>query len=170
MTSRFASLLTAVCTCLSCASALASPAIPITYTVSGTIDDVAWYPRKLIRKGVPDMSGSLGFDKYAPARYKVTLSSIEFEEPKDDFSRARVAQLRKSKTLTLTLRHEKNDGFLVKDMRIRIIDYKIEGDEGGTWHSFESVEILKRPEKPKDVSGAADVEHPCSDAAPVQKP
>ena len=151
-------LLGVLCNGVCCALSLGSPAIPTTYTLTGTIDDVSWHPRKLVRKGIPDMSGSLGYDKYAPARYVVKLSNVEFGEAKDEFSRAEVEKLKNAETLTLTLRHEKDDGFLAVNMRITIVDYTTEGDEGGYWHSFKKIDILEPPGVPPDGAENEDVQ------------
>jgi hypothetical protein len=119
----------------------AAPIIPITFTIEGEIKEVVWRPQRLMHKGMPGMSGSLGYDSYSPAQYQTVIINFIIEA-EDKISRSEVENLKKTKELTLFLPHEKDDGFLKKGMNIKVIKYCIKGDEGGNWYRHEKIIIL----------------------------
>jgi hypothetical protein len=119
----------------------AAPIIPITFTIEGEIKEVVWRPQRLMHKGMPGMSGSLGHDSYSPAQYQTVIINFIIEAD-DKISRSEVEKLKKTNELTLFLPHEKDDGFLKKGMNIKVIKYCIRGDEGGNWYRHEKIIIL----------------------------
>ena len=123
-----------------------SPAMPMPQiaraTIEGDIQKISWYPGKTV-KGLPGMSGSAGQDRTIPAHYKVTLTNTVVTVAKD----AQGHRPHKSgDTINIKLDHAKDDGFLKKNMRARIIDFAMKGDEGGIRTSFEKIEILTQPQ------------------------
>lgn len=84
------------------------------------------------------MSGSAGVDRTMPARYVVTLVNVSVEGK----GAGKPRMLKEDGRAEITLPHDRNDGFLKKGMRIAVIGYLERGDEGGTWTSFERIEIL----------------------------
>ncbi len=120
----------------------ASPMIPYgPMTIEGTIQEITWVPEKS-EKGEPGMSGSLGIDRTFPACYIIILTNtvIDNSKIKDDPYRL---SYKSGEMLRVSIRHKKNDGFLKKGMRIRVVDYEVNGDEGGVWSSFDRVEIVQ---------------------------
>ena len=111
--------------------------------VQGTVTQVKWVP-KVKHKAVPGMSGSAGRDRVMPAHLVVTLK---------DYSGPTAAQARvmnnfvgadsKQPTLTIWITNADRES-LKPGMEIRVKGYTVTGDEGGTWTSHQSLEILSR--------------------------
>lgn len=115
--------------------------------ISGTIAELNWVPEKKAA-GKPGFSGTLGQDRVFPAHFVVTLVNY------DGVTSATAKQLsgllgdRKGRVqgpenLALMLPHEDKES-LKTGMRIRVKQYRISGDEGGTWSHCEKIEILKQ--------------------------
>ena len=109
-------------------------------TVKGTIVSVFWSPAGQL-KGIPQMSGSAGIDRMFPARYVVTLADVTIEGKEAD----KRAILKGADSAEIMLNHDRNDGFLKRGMRIVVFNYSQRGDEGGTWTSFDRIEIMGKP-------------------------
>lgn len=144
-----------VCLAVWCANVNAAPLPPEKpATISGTIVSADWTPATP-RKARPGFSGSLGVDVVVPAHFRVVLKDydgvssttakrISFyvtEHAAEDSAQSRVA---------LQLNHKDRE-FLQPGMRIRVRNYHIAGDEGGTWTKYDKIEILasKPPAKPR---------------------
>jgi hypothetical protein len=122
--------------------------------IEGTIAEVQWLPEKEV-KGTPRVSGSAGTDRVIPARFMVSLTNYtgldadtvekmktfyQWSIPKHS-DRPGMPEL-----IVLRLAHpDKN--FLKAGMRIRVKGYKIAGDEGGDYPSYEKLQILSGKNK-----------------------
>lgn len=84
------------------------------------------------------MSGSAGIDRTIPARYVVTLVDVSVEGK----GAGKPWMLQEGGRAEIIVNHDRDDGFLRKGMRIAVIGYLERGDEGGTWTSFEKIQIL----------------------------
>ena len=122
--------------------AQAAPAIPEIYDVEGVIVSIAWHPRKLIRKAEPGISGTLGIDFYAPARYVVSLTQAEVENKSPWADKAKAKSPDYQCGFSVVIYHKEGDGFLKPGMRIKLTRYQVLGDEGGTWYDLDKLEIL----------------------------
>ena len=121
-------------------------------TIAGTIAEVKWIPEISV-KGKKGWSGSLGRDRVFPAHFEVTLR--DYSGPKVDqawmmngfMSVERKDTEDRSKlppTLEVWVNSEDQDD-LKAGMNIRLVNYMVTGDEGGTWTSCERVEKLGSP-------------------------
>jgi len=146
VSSKTISLITIFLLSISVCKSISAPIIPITFTIEGEIKEVLWQPQRLIHKGIPGMSGSLGHDSYSLAQFRALISNFTIET-KDEFSRSEVEKIRSAKEFILFLKHEKDDGFLKKGMNIKVINYCIKGDEGGNWYSYDKIIILSSSAK-----------------------
>ncbi|HBD09521.1 MAG TPA: hypothetical protein DCZ69_14800 [Syntrophobacteraceae bacterium] len=123
---------------LSVFQAQAAPIRPVgPVTIEGTIQEVRWYPEKFV-KGTPGMSGSAGKDRTFPARYVIRLTDLVLREP----IQGNAAKFESTGGATIMLNHKVDDGFLKKGMRIIVFHYREQGDEGGTWTSFDRLEVV----------------------------
>ena len=132
------------------AAVWAAPIPPLgPVTVEGTIVEAEWSPSARI-KGRPGMSGTLGIDRTEPAHFRVKLTDFKGVEPATAWrmvlylgggSAEPVDQTRPPKHLPLKLNH-KNPKALKTGMRIRVVDYGVAGDEGGTWTEYKAIEVL----------------------------
>ena len=111
-------------------------------TIEGNVEEVTWSPETHI-KGIPGMSGTAGVDRTFPAHYKVTLTNTDIDISEDSWEKEK---FKSGNTVEIVIYHKKDDGFLKKGMRIKVLDYRINGDEGGYWYSFSKIEVIK-PEK-----------------------
>jgi hypothetical protein len=111
-------------------------------TIEGTIEEVTWVPTETV-KGIPGWSGSAAHDRTFPAHYKVILANIIVPKKTKAFD---PPSYKSGDTVTIKLNHDKDDGYLKSGMRIKVVDYKESGDEGGEWTYFKSVEILSQGE------------------------
>jgi hypothetical protein len=111
------------------------PAGPV--TIEGTIKEIRWHPARRIR-AKPGMSGSMEKGREIPARYLIKLTDVAMRAP----SQRSGEVLRKTPVATVVLNHSKNDHSLKKGMRIIIFNYQESGDEGGTWSTFDKVQIV----------------------------
>jgi hypothetical protein len=106
-------------------------------TIEGTIKEIRWHPARRIR-ATPGMSGSAGKGREFPARYVIKLMDVVMRTP----SQGNGEILRKTPAATVMLNHLRNDHTLKKGMRIIIFNYRESGDEGGTWSTFDKVQIV----------------------------
>lgn len=121
-------------------------------TIEGTIAKLQWSPDTPV-KGRPGFSGSLGVDRTIPAQLRITLvdfrgieadlawriNGIMSDPAPPDADRAKLPA-----HLIVQL-DNKDPHALVPGMRIRVHDYDVRGDEGGTWTRFTKLEILAQP-------------------------
>ena len=122
-------------------SSSASPMPPTaTMTIEGRIQEISWYPKKHV-KGIPGMSGSAGVDRTVPAHYKVSLIDTKVTSQENDN-----VPFTSGSPINIKLNHPKDDKFLMKNMQVRIIDFRMGGDEGGIWTSFKNIELLGKKE------------------------
>jgi hypothetical protein len=121
---------------------LAAPLKPIAVPgIEGSIKSVSWSAEKTV-KAIPGMSGSAGVDRTFPARYTVTLTKTTITaNPATDS-----CPYKSGEEITVTLNHDKDDGYLKLGMTVKISDYTMQGDEGGFRTTFSKIQILK--EKP----------------------
>ena len=122
-------------------SSYAAPMPPVaTMTIEGSIMKISWHPDKFI-KGIPGMSGSMGVDRTISAHYEVTLIDTKVT-PNGNGD----VPFRSGEPINIKLNHPKDDKFLIQNMKVRIIDFRMTGDEGGNWTSFKKIEILGEKE------------------------
>jgi hypothetical protein len=118
--------------------------------VEGRIEKAVWVPEERL-KGRPGLSGSLGRDRTIPAHFLITLADYQGVEPPTARALTRCLTNRpvggsdpKEKPPFLLLKIHHEDRRLLKaGMRVRIKGYTIRGDEGGTWTSYQVLEILR---------------------------
>jgi hypothetical protein len=131
-------------------TATAAPLRPVgPVDVTGLISEIVWVPEQKI-KGQPGMSGSAGHDRINPAHFLVTL--LDYEGVASETAVLLIRYLNWSALkgyepqnrppfILLRINHSDRNA-LKKGQKIRVIGYRIGGDEGGTWTSFNSFEIL----------------------------
>lgn len=120
----------------------AAPIRPVgPVTIEGTIQEIRWYPEKLV-KGTPGMSGSAGKDRTFPARYVIRLADLHLRGP----VQGDMSKFERTGGATVMLNHQADDQFLKKGMRIVVFNYRESGDEGGTWTSFDRLEVVQARE------------------------
>jgi hypothetical protein len=106
--------------------------------VEGTVKSVSGAPSQAV-KGIPGMSGSAGVDRTFPARYTVTMTRTTVTVgPGSDR-----CPCKSGDDITLTLDHANDDGYLKAGMTIKVLDYTMQGDEGGL--ESETVKRCTRP-------------------------
>ena len=134
-----------------CSIVSAAPLPPFEpVNITGTIMMKEWFPETKV-KGIPGMSGSAGRDRTFPSHFKVILENYEGIDITTarrinfllEFSSGCSESPDKPKQLFLKLPHQ-DKFFLDQAVRIRVRGYKITGDEGGTWTSYEKIEILSK--------------------------
>ena len=140
-------------------SASASPMLPMaTMTIEGRIQEISWHPEKHV-KGIPGMSGSAGVDRTVPAHYKVSLIDTKVTSQGNDY-----VPFTSGSPINIKLNHLKDNKFLMKYMQVRIIDFRMGGDEGGIWTSFKKIEILDEKEiKRSNKANSADAKSRAAD-------
>ena len=111
-------------------------------TIEGNVEEVTWSSETEI-EGIYGMSGTAGVDRTFPAHYKVTLTDTITDISEESWQKE---EFKTGNTLEIVIYHKKDDNYLKQGMRIKVIDYRINGDEGGYWYSFARIEIIK-PEK-----------------------
>ncbi len=131
-------------------TATAAPLRPLgPVEVTGLISEIIWVPEQKI-KGQTGMSGSAGHDRLNPAHFLVTLSNYEGVTPENAVMMTRYLNLNALKGyepqnrpsfILLKINHSDKNA-LKKGLKIRVTGYEVRGDEGGTWTSYKSVEIL----------------------------
>lgn len=124
-------------------------------TIEGAISQVQWTPDTKL-KGHPGFSGSLEVNRTVPAHFRVTL--VEFSGldkaqawqingiMSDPSSNPNADRWQWPPHLILQL-NDQDPHALKPGMRIRVRDYVVRGDEGGTWTRFTKREVLSRPAK-----------------------
>lgn len=134
--------------------AAAAPLPPMDpVTIDGTISQVQWSPDTKV-KGRPGFSGSLGVDRTVPAHFRITLVDFRGVDKalawringimSDPSSNPNADRNRPPPHLVLQL-NDKDPHALKPGMRIRVRDYVVSGDEGGTWTRFAKLEIVSKP-------------------------
>jgi hypothetical protein len=117
----------------------AAPIRPVgPVTIEGTIQEIRWYPEKLV-KATTGMSGSAGKDRTFPARYVIRLADLHMREP----VQGDISKFERTGGATVMLNHQADDQFLKKGMRIVVFNYRESGDEGGTWTSFDRLDVVQ---------------------------
>jgi len=135
------------------AAASAAPLPPMDpVTIEGTISQVQWMPDTKV-KGRPGFSGSLGVDRTVPAHFRITL--IDFRGLNKDMawringimsdpsSNPNADRGQPPPHLILQL-NDKDPHALKPGMRVRVREYVVGGDEGGTWTRFTKLEIVSK--------------------------
>lgn len=134
-------------------NATAAPIRPIgPVDVTGTVSEIKWVPEKKV-KGIPRMSGSAGVDRIIPAYFLVTLTDHDGVNTETAIMMTRYldwaalkGEEHKDKLSFILLKINCSDkNYLRKGMKIRVIGYAVRGDEGGTWTSYKTLEILDQP-------------------------
>jgi len=132
---------------------IAAPIRPIgPVDVSGTVSEIKLVPEEKL-KGIPGMSGSAGHDRVIPEHFLVTL--IDYDGVTAETARMMTRYLdwnalkgeeQKDKPSFILLRINYGDrNFLKKGMKIKVSGYTVRGDEGGTWTSYGTIDILSQP-------------------------
>jgi len=109
-------------------------------SIEGTIKTISWLPEKKVM-AQPGFSGTLGKDRVFPAHYIINLTDTLVES--DSNSTSPYNKYKSGEDISIIINHMQDDGYLKEGMRIKIYDYKVSGDEGGTWYSFGKIEFLK---------------------------
>lgn len=115
--------------------------------VTGTIADAKWVPEASL-KGRKGKSGSLGRDRVIPAHFVVTLRNYSGPNVRqawmmNGFMGAKSEGAGDRDKFPPTLLVWVNSGdrdYLKAGMKLRLVNYTVTGDEGGTWTSCERVE------------------------------
>ena len=147
------SFLTCCFLCIIALHATAAPIMPVgPVDVSGTVSEIKWVPEEKL-KGIPGMSGSAGHDRVIPEHFLVTL--IDYDGVTAETARMMTWYLdwnafkdkgQKDKPSFILLRINSSDGnYLKKDREIKVSGYTVRGDEGGTWISYSTIDILSQP-------------------------
>jgi len=133
--------------------------------VTGTIEEARWVPEASL-KGRKGFSGSLSRDRVIPAHFAVTLRDYAGPSARQAWMMNGFMGVmtdgtedRSKPPPTVVVWVNSGDrSYLKAGMRIRLIDYTVTGDEGGTWASCARVEIIKRkPEAADDTAKSAAV-------------
>ena len=131
---------------------MGAPIIPIgPIEVSGLVSEIEWVPEKKV-KGIPGMSGSAGRDRVMPAHFFIKLTEFERVDPNTAITITRYlswpaqpVEEKAEKPSFMLLKIDHNDkSYLEKGMKIRVSGYTVRGDEGGTWTSYNHIDILER--------------------------
>jgi hypothetical protein len=148
----FTCFLSALIVAYCSSSALSAPMIPTgPMDIEGTIEEVTWQPGGKLIKGVKvkmngkevPMSGSLGVDRITRSKYSVRLTGTVVTKPAGE-NNPYYKSFPSGTQAIVTIYHDKDDGYMKKGMRIKVINYRIDGDEGGTWESYEKIDILNK--------------------------
>jgi hypothetical protein len=123
------------------------PVCPV--NICGTVSEAKWMPEEMV-KGIPGMSGSAGHDRVVPAHFLIALRN--FDGVDSETTRRITGYLAGSAfeaagpegtppLMLLKINHpDKN--YLRKGMNIDISGYTVRGDEGGTWTSYERIDVV----------------------------
>lgn len=147
------------------ASAWAAPLPQLApVTVEGTVMEVEWNPALKV-EARPGMSGTLGIDRTIPAHFFVSLADFRIRKlnagNRADSGNAEqktamawkinrywengqsgtADHTRPPQHLLLRLNHN-DPNAIRKGMRIRVVDYSVVGDEGGTWTGYKAIEEI----------------------------
>jgi hypothetical protein len=128
------------------------PIIPIgPIEVTGAVSEIEWVPEKKVN-GIPGMSGSTGRDRVMPAHFLIKLIDFEKVDSKTAITMTRYLvwsalpdeeENQRPSFILLKIDH-KDKSYLEKGMKIRVSGYTVRGDEGGTWTSYNNIDILDR--------------------------
>ena len=123
--------------------------------IEGTIAEAKWLPEKQV-KGNAKMTGSAGMDRTIPAHFMVSLKDYkgldaDTVEKMKTFYQWSIPAFPTSPSMpeivVLRIAHP-DKTFLKAGMRIRVIGYRIAGDEGGDYPSYKELKILSgKPQK-----------------------
>jgi len=143
---------------------ISAPLPPLGKTdVTGTIGEARWMPEASL-KGRSGFSGSLGRDRLIPARFTVTLRDYSGPPARqawmmNGFTGVKITgtEDRDNPPPTLVVLVNSADrSYLQAGMKIRLVDYTVTGDEGGTWASCARAEIISnKPEATADTQKSA---------------
>lgn len=127
-----------------------APIIPVgPINICGTVNEVRWMPEKIV-KGIPGMSGTAGKDRVLPAHFLITLRNFDGVDSEIarrmtgylDWSVFKDAEQKRSRTFILLKINHNDKNYLRKGMKIDISGYTVRGDEGGTWTSYEKIDMV----------------------------
>ena len=116
--------------------------------ITGKIVSAKWVAEQQV-KGVPGMSGSAGRDRVNPAHFIVVLEGVQGADPRalrqmsrylGSASGAAGEECADPPCAVLKLNHADPE-YLKPGMHIIVKEYRIGGDEGGTWTSFSRIAI-----------------------------
>lgn len=136
----------------------AAPIIPLgPVTVSGTIQTAIWMPEKTI-KGIPGMSGSLGHDRVIPAHFMITLNPYQGVDAKTAATMIRYVDWPAAESLRadqpppfVKIRiNSDNKNEFQPGSTIEVTEYTVNGDEGGTWTHYSSINIINKVAETED--------------------
>jgi hypothetical protein len=121
-------------------------------TIEGMIAKVQWSPDTKV-KGRPGFSGSLGVDHTVPAHFRITLVNFQGVDAALGWRLNGIMSDpvapdadREQRPPYLVVQLNGNDPHaLTPGMRIRVREYVVSGDEGGTWTRFAKLEIISKP-------------------------
>lgn len=139
-------------------AAVAAPLPPMDpVTIEGKISNVQWTPDTKV-KGRPGFSGSLGVDRTVPAHFRITLVDFSGLDKalawringimSDPSSNPNADRRQPPPHLILQL-NDDDPHALKPGTRIRVRDYVVSGDEGGTWTRFTKLEVVSKPAEDK---------------------
>lgn len=119
-------------------------------TITGTIAKASWVPAGSL-KGRKGLSGSLGRDRVIPAHFVVTLYDYSGPTVRQSwmmngfmsFSTAGTEDRSKLPPALVVWVNSEESKFLHVGMQIRLVNYNVTGDEGGTWTSCDRIEVLQ---------------------------
>jgi len=133
--------------------------------VTGTIEEARWTPEASL-KGRPGISGSLGRNRLIPARFTVTLRDYSGPPARQAWMMNGFMGVETTGTedrdnpppALVVFVNSADRSYLKAGMKIRLADYTVTGDEGGTWASCARVEIIgPKPETNADPAKSATV-------------
>jgi hypothetical protein len=119
-------------------------------TITGTITQATWVPRATL-KGRKGMSGSLGRERVIPAHFVVKLGDYSGPSVRQAWMLNGFMNVSTSGTedrskppAALVVWVNSEDSKALKDgMRIRLVNYTVTGDEGGTWTAIDRMDVLQ---------------------------
>jgi len=161
MTSQFRLYMFGIVIIGSTTAAFAAPLPPMDpVTIEGMISQLQWTPATKV-KGRPGFSGSLGVDRTVPAHFRIKL--VDFSGLEKDLawqingimsdpSSNPNADRRQSPPHLILQLNDKDPQALKPGMRIRVHEYIVNGDEGGTWTRFKKLEVISKPAEDKQAA------------------
>lgn len=161
MTSRFRLLMFGILITGGATAAFAAPLPPMNpVTIEGSISQAQWSPDTKV-KGRPGFSGSLGVDRTVPAHFRIKLVDFSGLDKavawringimSDPSSNPNADRRQPPPHLILQL-NDKDPQALKPGMRIRVREYVVNGDEGGTWTRFTKLEVISKPAEDKQAA------------------
>jgi len=124
-------------------SALAAPRLGYgPMTIEGTITEISWSPERSVKKE-PGVLGPPCENRFTWARYEVVLNDTIVDGDSEINSKINFL-FKGGEVGTLWIDHKNDDGFLKQGMRIKVYDYRLDGDECKDWSSFEKIDIIEK--------------------------